>query len=95
MLTPSQKKEAKKRAKNRFMATCFILQADRGRYGELVRGMQNAMGSERNEYPRDIAHALRKLNNFRPERKTKGNGNDGVQFFQHGKSEEGGNMRLP
>ena len=46
------------------------------------------MGSDRNEYPKDLAHALRKLNHYRPERKmNKGNGNDGVLFFQHG--EEG------
>ena len=53
-----------------------------------MRGMQNAMGSDRNEYPKDVAHALRKLNYYRPERKqNRGSGNDGVQFFQHG--EEG------
>ena len=57
ILNANQKKEARKRAKNRFLATCFILQADQGRYGELVRGMKNAMGSDRNEYPKDVAHA--------------------------------------
>ena len=31
-LLVAQKKEARKRARNRFMATCFMLQADRGRY---------------------------------------------------------------
>ena len=78
MITAAQRKEAKKRAKNRFMATCFILQADRGRYGELVRGMQNAMGSDRNEYPKDVAHALRKLNHYRPKRKQ----NRGVEMMR-------------
>ena len=53
-----------------------------------MRGIQNAMGSDRNEYPKDIAHALRKLNHYRPERKqNRGSGNDGVQFFSMKKKE--------
>ena len=96
ILTAAQKKEARKRAKNRFLATCFILQADRGRYGELVRGMQNAMGSDRNEYPKDVAHALRKLNHYRPERKqNRGSGNDGVQFFSMEKKARNKGSLLP
>jgi hypothetical protein len=52
--------DAKRASRQRFLATAFILNSDRLRYGELIRELANGFVKGRNEYPEDLlsAHKL-------------------------------------
>ena len=80
--------------KDNYLATAFILGADRNRYGKLVEYLENAFLQGRNDYPETLAGAYNLLLNWRQDPRNQlhaGGSNDGVAFTttSEGDDEEG------
>jgi hypothetical protein len=71
--------EAKRASRQRFLATAFIMNSDRIRYGELIRDLANSFVKGRNEYPEDLVSAHKLLVEYQTSNKSikkKDNSND-------------------
>lgn len=86
-LDPTQKLALKKKAKERYLATAFILGADRSRYGRLIEEMENSFIKGKDEYPTTLTDAYNLLVYWRqnPRYMSPGmQGSDGVSFANVG-----------
>ena len=68
-----KKKEAEKVSRQRFLATAFIMSADKIRYGELARELANGFLKGRNEYPHNLEEANKLLVEYQGQYRKKGN----------------------
>uniref|UniRef100_A0A7S2UAI5 Uncharacterized protein n=1 Tax=Attheya septentrionalis TaxID=420275 RepID=A0A7S2UAI5_9STRA len=64
-LTPEELDELKKEAQEQYLATAFLLGADRGRYSGLIVSLENAYLLGNNNYPQTVSAAYNMLENTR------------------------------
>lgn len=83
-------------ARERMLATGFILGCDRTRYGSMIRDFENAFTTGKNMWPKVLADAYRTLTNWKRDHSSGGIDNDGVSFgvdAQEGKDRGRSNKR--
>ena len=67
-------------ARDMYLATAFILGADKTRYGRLLESLENEFLMGQNKYPTTVTLAYGLLTNWKQERTTRGPANDKVSF---------------
>jgi hypothetical protein len=89
--TDEEVKRARTKAKDGYMATCFLMNSDRKRYGSLIRDIENEHTRGTNSYPTSLTEAYDYLVNYKGGRP---NSNDtdegGLSFYNDGNSYNGG-----
>ena len=74
-------------AKEVCLATAFILQCDRRRYGKLLEELENDFTKGHNNYPSDMVKAYQLLNEYKQWRPASAPQSEGIAFAQKGKQE--------
>jgi hypothetical protein len=93
-LTPASRDETiatHAAAKERFLATSFLLNSDRSRYGRLIEEIENTYIQGQNRYPPTVTAAYNLLVNWKQDPRnfmqSVGPSNDGVSFATMGDNE--------
>ena len=65
----TEKKEAMAQAKEQYLATAFIMGADRRRYGSLIEDLENQYAKTKEQWPQTLTDAYALLCNWRQDRR--------------------------
>ena len=83
-ITNAQRDTITKKAKDRYLAMCFILGADRTRYGRLIENMENSFLQGQDTYPKTVNNAYNLIANWKQDPRNLmraiGSINDGITF---------------
>lgn len=82
-VTPAQLLIFREKAKERFLAVSFLLNADRSRFGRLIEDTENGYLRTRNSYPETVTEAYNLLVNWKQDPRNYAQvvgGNDGISF---------------
>ena len=84
-LDSTAKKELKNEVLERILTVLFIDNSNRRIYSELVKTLENDYSMGQDNYPRDIATALKLLVNYKPMAKPSVSTSDGITFATGGR----------
>ena len=78
--------------KEEHMAMCFLYGADRGRYGELMRGFENSYTEGHDRYPKTLTDTYNIMVKYKADPKYTqqllDDGETGVAYIQYGSEDE-------
>jgi hypothetical protein len=91
-LDASQTATLRTEVKDRYLATAFLLGAERSKYGKLVENLENDFLQGHDNYPKTLDHTYKLLANWKHDPRNLvrviGPGNDGVSFNTDGTESE-------
>jgi hypothetical protein len=89
--TRAEINRAKAIAKDGYLATCFLMNSDRKRYGGLIRDIENEHTRGTDSYPNTLTEAYDYLVNYKGNRTNSNDSEEGgLSFYNDGANEHGG-----